>query len=221
MNRLDRLKSNASRWGWPRALYNVVITIAARYLGIHLYIVRVREFPEEPTYPATNPDLVIRKVEESELPELCKDPELGIDRDFAEKAVLRGDMVFGAFDGPRLVSYIWRAVESAPDMDDIWVRVNKPYNYSYKSYTRPDYRGQRIGPVVHLFSDNEMRKLGYKYRAGFVSVSNYASLRMGKHMGSVAIGKAGYAVLFGRLFAVRTKAVKAIGFEFFRPDNRR
>ena len=221
MNRLDRLKIHAGRWGWPRALYNVVIRGAARYLGIHLYIVRVRRFPEEPTYPATNPDLVIRKIEEAELPELCKDPDLGIRRAFAEKAVLRGDIVFGAFDGPRLVSYIWRAADSAPDVGDIWVRVDRPYNYSYKSYTRPAYRGQRIGPVVHLFSDNEMRKLGYEYRAGFVSVSNFSSLRMGKHMGSEKIGYAGYAVLFGRLFQFRTKAVKAIGFEFYRPDDLR
>ena len=217
--RLERLKANANRWGWTKALFNIVARSAARYLGIHVYVVRGRQISSDPEYPATDPDLTFRRIEKDELLEVHKDSELRMSKGFIKQAISRGDLAFGAFDGRRLVSYIWRAVDSAPDADGVWIRVNKPYNYSYKSYTRRGYRGRRISPVVHLFSDNEMRKLGYEYRAGFVAITNYASLDMGKHMGSVRIGYAGYASLFGRLLPFRAAAVKAIGFEFFRPKD--
>jgi hypothetical protein len=217
MTRLDNLQAGADRWGWPRALSNIIIKAAARYLGIYVYVVRIRRIPEQPEYPATNPDLILRKIESDELVEASEDPDLDMDADFVDDAIVRGDQAFGAFDGPQLVSYTWRSVESAPDADGVWVRVSKPYNYAYKSYTRPSHRGQRISPVVILFSDNEMRKAGYRYRAGFVAISNYASLRMGKHMGSRKIGYAGYLAWFGSLIPFRTKVVKEIGFEFFRP----
>lgn len=215
--RLDHLKGNANRWGWPRALFDIVVRGFVRYLGVHIYVVRVRQIQAEAKYPETNPELTFRRIEQDELRDFCQVPELKLSREFVRGAISRGDLAFGAYDGPHLVSYIWRAVESAPDADGIWIKVDKPYNYSYKSYTRPRYRGRRISPVVHLFSDHEMRKLGYEYRAGFVSISNYASLSMGKHMGSRRIGYAGYITLFGRLFPFRTRSVKAIGFEFFRP----
>ena len=131
----------------------------------------------------------------------------------------RGDLAFGGFDGRQLVSYIWRSAKSAPDADGIWIRIRKPYSYAYKSFTRPEYRGQRISPVVHLFSDNEVRKLGYLYRVGFVAITNYASLNMGRHMGSRKIGYAGYVARFGRLIRFRSRAVRKIGFEFFRPED--
>ncbi|MGI9261115.1 MAG: hypothetical protein ACR2QR_03715, partial [Woeseiaceae bacterium] len=102
--------------------------------------------------------------------------------------------------------------------DNVWIRIRKPYNYSYKSFTRTAYRGRRISPTVHLFSDNEMRKHGYAYRVGFVGMTNYASLEMGKHMGSIIVGYAGYIAWFGLLIPFRTRPVKEIGFEFFRPN---
>jgi GNAT superfamily N-acetyltransferase len=158
-------------------------------------------------------------IEPEELRSASKDSSLGLNSNFIDKAIARGDQTYGAFDGTKLVSYIWRSAGCAPDADGVWVRVRKPYNYSYKSFTRPEYRGQGISPVAHLFSDNEMHKQGYRYRAGFVSIANYASLRMGKKMGSQRIGYAGYFAGFGRLMPFRTRAVREIGFEFFRPKD--
>lgn len=219
LTRHSRLRESAARWGWTSTLFDAVMAAAHRYLGIHVYVVRFRRIPAVPAYPETNPELQFRIIENDELLKYCDDPDLELGRPFVEKAILRGDLAFGAFDGPQLVSYIWRSVDSAPDAEGVWIKVAKPYNYSYKSFTRPAYRGQRISPVVHLFSDDEMRKRGYEYRAGFVAVSNRASLEMGKHMGSVVLGYAGYFTAFGRLLTFRTKQVKLIGFEFFRPTD--
>ena len=217
--RLQNFSDNARRWGWSRAIFNLIVRVAARHLGIHIYIVRVRPIPLEPSYPVTNSDLVFRKLEPDDLDNASRDPSLNMSAGFIKDAIARGDLAFGGFDGRDLVSYIWRSAESAPDADGIWIRLRKPYNYSYKSFTRAEYRGQRISPVVHLFSDNEMRKLGYHYRVGFVAITNFASINMGKHMGSQKIGHAGYLAWFGQLITFRTRAVKQIGFEFFQPNN--
>ena len=217
-SRYKNLIAHARRWGWPRAIFSLIVSNAARYLGIHIYVVRVRPIPQDPVYPETLAALAFRKLNDDDLDAASKDPALKMTAEFIRDAVARGDLAFGGFAGAQLISYIWRSAGTAPDDDGIWIRIHKPYNYAYKSFTRLEYRGKRISPVVHLFSDNEMRKLGFLYRAGFVAITNYASLNMGKHMGSKKIGYAGYIAWFGRLIPLRTNAVRKIGFEFFRPN---
>jgi len=189
-----------------------------RIFGIHVYVVRATAMGENPTYPSIPANISIREIPPRQLLKAIDDPALLMEQEFAQAAIDRGDLVFGAFDGPALVSYVWRTFTVAPHSDRLSVRVNKPYCYAYNSFTLPDYRGQRIAPAVHIFSDVQMFRRGYSHRAGFVDVANSASLSMGKHMGTRAIGYAGYAELFGRLIPFRSSAVKNIGFEFYEPD---
>lgn len=170
----------------------------------------------EPAYPETPPQIRFRLVEPDAIVRASADRALMLDPAFVAGAIERGDLMFGAYDGDRLVSYVWRALGSAPHTDTLWVRVEKPYCYAYKSMTRPEYRGQRLSPATHLFSDAQMLARGYTHRAGFVSISNYESLAMGRHMGSLPIGYAGYVHCFGRYFPFRNKGAKNIGFEFYR-----
>jgi hypothetical protein len=216
--KLGRLKAHLDRWGVMRTLYNLIMIGAGRILGINVFVVRHREMEEEPDYPSTLPGLDIRVMTTQELREAAKEAELGLSSEFVEAAIDRGDLAIAAFDGDVLAAYVWRSQTSAPHTDTVWVRVKKPCSYSYNSFTRPGYRGKHISPVIHLSSDTEMIKLGYKYRAGFVAVTNFASLAAGKSMGTQVIGHIAYVEWFGRLFLFRAKAIKEIGFEFFRPE---
>ena len=168
---------------------------------------------------STMPSLDYRVVTPNELRIACVDKDMDLTREFVERAMARGDIAFGAFDGSKLVSYLWRSTTAAPH-GDLWVRVDEPYCYAYKSFTLPSHRGKRISPDIHLFSDQIMLDHGYQYRAGFVEFSNWASLAMSKHMRSRYVGYAGYAKWFGRNIPFRTKGVKAIGFEFFQAEKR-
>ncbi len=217
MRQLTNLRNNAERWGWWRALLHVFVRSAEKYLGIHIYVVRARSIPSSPKYPASNSNLTYRQISENELLHYASDPALELGSEFVANALSRGDLAFGAFDDESLVSYIWRSRSAAPDADGVWIRAEHPYNYSYKSFTRKDYRGRRISPVVHLFSDNEMYKRNFRFRIGFVAITNYASLEMGKHMESKVLGYAGYFSLLGKLIPFRSKKVKSTGFEFFKP----
>jgi len=213
--KLEKLRSDIKRWGLARSLFSHIMRRADRYLGIHVHVVRSTAMIENPHYPSIPSGVTLRLIPPDQLLIAISDPELLLTREFVQAALDRGDLAFGAFDGPTLVAYVWRTFTSAPHADNLWVRVNNPYCYAYNSFTLPGYRGQRISPAVHLFSDAEMFRRGFENRAGFVALSNTASLAMGKHMGTKPIGYAGYLKWFGRVFPFRTKAVRKIGFEFF------
>ena len=213
--KIANLKADANRFGWRRSLTNRFVRRASRYLGIHAHVVRINEMADEAKYPSELPGITYRAITTDELYAASADPELELSRRFVDAAIDRGDKAFGAFDKSILVSFVWRSEAAAPHSKNIWVRVKSPYCYAYKSFTRRSCRGQRISPGVLLCSDAAMVKRGYQYRAGFVEISNSASLAMGKHMGSRYIGYAGYAQWFGKCIPFRTRDVKAIGFEFF------
>lgn len=212
--KIANLKTDAARWGWSRSLLSRIVRLTGSFLGVHIHVVRANAMVDNPKHPSTMPGITYRAIQENELLEVSSDPQLQLSRDFVQAAIERGDIAFGAFDGPILVSYVWRSFGAVPHRKNMWVRVSKPYCYSYKSYTRPSYRGRRISPSVLLYSDAEMLKYGYTYRAGFLEVGNWASLAMGGHMGSHNVGYAGYATCLGRHFSFRTRDVKRIGFEF-------
>ncbi len=185
------------------------------FLGIHLNVVRATPILENPNYPAELKHIILRELSEQDLLEATQNPELELSREFVEAAAKRGDIAFGAFDDSELVAMVWRALTTAPHRDGISVRVNRPYNYVYKSFTRPSHRGQQLNPTLILYSDLRFLELGYTHRAGFIDTCNLASLATGKYMGSRFLGYAGYVVWFGHFISFRTPAVKKIGFEFF------
>lgn len=213
----ERLKANLGRWGWLLTLQKLIFGRAARFLGIHIHLVRVRPMAGQPEYPQTPPEIRFKLVDPEDCLRFGGEPELDLDRDFVVAAIERGDLMFGAFDGDSLVSYVWRTATTAPHNDRLWVRVDPPYCYCYKSLTLPPYRGKRISPAAHLFSDVEMASRGFSHRAGFVSVANLSSISMGKYMGSIPIGYAGYISWFGQTWPFRTRSVRKIGFEFYKP----
>jgi hypothetical protein len=215
---VEKFRLEVRRWGLTRTIFSHIMRRVSRYLGIHVYVVRGTEMKAEPKYPLIPSNISLRVIPADEVPEVTENPALMLGREFVQGALNRGDLLIGAFDGPRLVSYVWRTFTAAPHTDKLMVMVNKPYCYAYNSFTLPDYRGQRIAPAVHILSDVEMFKRGYSDRAGFVDIANSASLAMGKHMGTAAIGYAGYLEWFGRLIPFRTPAIKSIGFKFFERD---
>ena len=218
MSKLNKLNSHLRRWGWLRTAFFLIMRIASDFLGLHVFMVRTRSIVEkEISNPCKLPDIELRHIEEDELLTFVDDAELSQDRETVHAAIERGDIVFGAFDGANLVAYAWRSTTSAPYTDDVWVRVAHPYSYSYKSYTRQEFRGQHLVPALILFSDEEMLKKGYTHRAAYVGITNYPSLAMGKQLDSQPIGHIVVLKWFGRHFFFRSKRVADIGFEFFEP----
>lgn len=217
--KVSTLMAYARRWGWRRTTCHVIMRAARIYLGFNVFAARARVTTTEISSPSKLPELKFRQIESSALLSLTDDPELDLGREFVQAALKRGDLAFGAFDESLLVAYVWRSTTSAPHTDKLWVKVDRPYCYSYKSFSRNDYRGNHIVPALVLYSDREMLNFKYTHRVGFIAVTNFASLAMGDHMGTRTIGYIGYLEWFGRYFLFRTKSVAEIGAEFFEPDN--
>lgn len=167
------------------------------------------------------PEIKFRQIESNALLNLTDDSKLDLDREFVQAALERGDLAFGAFDKSLLVAYIWRSTTSAPHTDKLWVRVERPYCYAYKSFSRTSYRGNHIVPALIQYSDRKMLNLKYTHRIGFIAVTNFASLAMGDHMGTRTIGYIGYLEWFGKHIPFRTRSVAEIGAKFFEPANNR
>ncbi len=215
MSKLDKLKAHFRRYGVFRTVFWLLIRGASAVLGINIFVVRTHETRDAAESPCQLTNLEYRRLSVDEALKWVDDAELEQDPAVAREALERGDVVFGAFDGSLLIAYVYRSVSSAPHSDTVWVRVAKPYCYSYKSFTRPDYRGQRVVPALILYSDKEMLKEGYTHRAGYVDIANFASLAMTGPLGSVHIGHAGFLEWFGKCLSFRSKPVRDIGFEFF------
>jgi hypothetical protein len=216
--RLRRLQSDIEKWGVLRILRLRLMRFAKRKLGIFVNAVRTSRLDPDPDYPMARPDIEMRVATHEELITACLDPKLHLSEEFVDAAKRRGDICYGAFHANRIVSYTWRAFGAAPHGEMLCVRAQHPYSYSYKSYTRPDYRGNRITPSLILRSDVDMLDRGFTNRVGFVEVTNYESLAMGKRIGAKVVGYAGYLRWFGRYFPFRTPGVRKTGFEFFEPD---
>lgn len=214
-SKISRFKADLKKWGIWRSIYRRIMGRAKRNLGIHVHIIRITENLENPVFPCKHPNMTYRLMSWEDQLKAVDDPMLHLQAEFINKAKVRGDIVFGAYDGEKIVAYTWRSRLLAPHGSDLQVRCGKKYSYSYKTLTHPDYRGLRLMPSILLFSDAEMLKRGYSHRIGFVEVTNFESLASGKYMGSKAIGYAGYAKWFGRYFHFRTRDVRKAGFEFF------
>ena len=217
MSKLNKLKSHLRRWGWLRTVYLMVMRFASHFLGLHVFVVRTKLPNIEVNNPCELADLEFRRLHAKKLTKWSDDLELDLDADFLRAADERSDIAFGVYDKSLLISYVWGSVSAAPHTDDLWGRVERPHWYSYKSFTRPAYRGNHIVPALIIFSEQEMLKLGYSHRAGYIAVTNFKSLEIGKYMGSYVIGYIGYLKWFGRYFFFRSKRVAEIGFEFFEP----
>ena len=97
---MANLKADANRFGWYRSLLHRFFTLAARYLAIHVHVVRIKEMVDEPEYPSQLTGITYRVVENDELYEASADPEMALGPEFVNAAIERGDTAFGAFERP-------------------------------------------------------------------------------------------------------------------------
>jgi len=213
--KLENLRADVRRWGWVRSLFIRFVSLLRRYAGLHIYRINVRPLASEPLEPYVPSGIPVRIVRPEELLTAADDPELDLGLDFVRDALARCDMAFGAFDGDRLVGYTWRTFTAAPDREGLWARVTHPYQYSYKAFTRPSYRGKRIHVAITFFADAYLLRRGYAFEVGYLEISNFASIGVANFLGRRKIGYAGYVTAFGRCIPFRTPAVQKLGFELF------
>lgn len=208
--------SDVKRWGVIGRVHILLMDKLRRWLII--FGVYVRPIHADAPVPKAPDGLLVRAAHEEELRQAAKDPELDLSEDFVNAALARGDLCTAAFDGARIVAYIWRSFATAPHVDGLWVRFGPGYRYGYKLFTLPAYRGRHLPACMATYLDRYSVERGVTRTIGSIETHNYPSIASELRRGSHRVGWAGYFKLFGRTYPFRTPGAKRSGFALFKDE---
>ena len=215
----DRLKEDVQRWGFAKSLYIRVMRRLQEWLRFRLFVVHTRLLdPDAPRNPIPE-DCSVRVLDEHELQEFSRNPELGLSDAFISAASARGDVCFGYLERDDLVAYTWVANKTAPAEDGFWVLFRPEYSYGYKALTLPSHRGQHLQEhIVHL-TDRWQTAHGRRYNIDYIDTLNLASIAADRRYGNRPVGYAGYLRWFGSRVPFHSPGVRAHRFSFHLPTS--
>ena len=203
-------------WGLLRFLQLRVMKLLRRQLT--LCGIYARPHSRDVVLPPLPDNRHVRVATTDELVEAGKDPVYGLEPEFIDFSMGKGDLCAGLFEDDRLLAYYWRATSVTPHLDGIWVEPGARYCYSYKAFTHPAYRQQGLQEHVARFTDAIMLQRGFTHSIGFVETHNFPSIKASLRRGSRKVGYAGYVRVFGRILPFRSRGAKRHGFRFFIPS---
>jgi hypothetical protein len=118
-------------------------------------------------------------------------------RQFGYERLRAGDRLVICESGGRVVFYAWVMFGQMDMSCRNYAPVPPDCAYTYKLFTVPDSRGQRICPAYYEWIRQELRALGYGRLLAWVEAGNHASIRAHTRAG---FHKAGCIWHFGILF---------------------
>jgi hypothetical protein len=213
----ENFREDVRRWGLTKSLYLRVMRRLEKYLGFRLFVIHSRPLDPNAPQDVIPDDCSARVLEEQELVQFSRNPDLGLSEDFVAKASARGDVCFGYLERGSLVSYVWVGSKPTPAEVGLWVQFGEGHSYGYKALTLPSHRGRHLQECLTHLSDRWLTSHGYRYNIDYIHTLNLPSIVADRRYGNRPIGYAGYVRWFGRTLAFRTPGVKARGFRFFIP----
>jgi GNAT superfamily N-acetyltransferase len=198
-----------------------LVSCMRRYAGINILRVLQRDLGGAARVPCTRRNIECRVLSEHELVAFALDPQLELDHAWVRNAYASGGVCLGALEDRRLLGYTWLAFRDTPYTRGVWIGFDSKFRYSYKSFVRPQYRGQRIAQALHALADEPELRRGRCLAVNVIDVDNLASRAALERAGSRTIGYAAYAKCFGVLIALRSPALRRAGISFYRPTRAR
>lgn len=189
-----------------------------RYFGINVLQVLQRELGETAASAACGLGGVeCRVLSEPETLAYATDPALELKAGWVRDAFARGGVCLGAVHAGRLIAYTWLAYADTQYTKRVWIRFDGAFRYSYKSFVRPEHRGQRIVQALHALADHPLLRCGRRRALNLVDLDNHASFAALRRAGSRTIGYVGYAKCFGRLLVLHTPGARRAGIRIYDP----
>ena len=164
--------------------------------------------------------LTYRLCEHGELRAWSQDPELDLNPATIVTALARGDRCVGAFDGGRLVGYVWYAFGPTPDTSSVWVRIPGGGRYAYKGFIRRSFRSKGLGRELYTRAGAVCPREGRTFGITYIYADNIASIRPAEKAGWRTVGFAGYLERPGLFAPFQSAGARSIDFGFFRPECR-
>lgn len=200
-----------------RLLLKKLLPRLRRYIGVNVVLVLRRVLAGAPRVPCARADLECRPLGEAEALALAADPRLELSEQWIRQAYARDCICLGALVHGQLLGYTWLAFGDTPYEDRVWIGFDERLRYSYKSFVRPECRGERIMQSLHAVADRPELRRGRHFTVTFVNADNEASLAALERSGSRRIGFAVYARWFGLVLAYRSSGLKRAGISLYKP----
>jgi hypothetical protein len=200
-----------ARWLLPRM---------RRHLGMNCLRILERT-PGMASAARTPAGIACRVLAEKEVVAFAADRALDMDAQWVRNAYARGALCLGALQNGRLAGYTWLAYGDTPFARGVWIALDPALRYSYKSFVRPECRGQRIIQALHAFADQPALWRGRRRSIDFVAAENFASLSALDRTGARTLGYVTYVRLFGALIAFRSAGMRRAGIGLYAPPARR
>jgi len=204
----------ARQWGFRRAVWARVMRLVRPWLV--LVRVNVRDIYSDIEVAESENGISIREPSPNELLAASSEHPNQLSPTFVNDALTRHDFCVAAFDGSRMIGWVWGSVDKAPHDEGLAVQVNPPYLYGYKGYTAPEYRGRRIWARIAELRNKIGAERGCSRFVGFVESHNHAAIQANKRLGNRLVGYAGYIKFFGKSYPFRTPGVVKHTFRYCR-----
>lgn len=188
-----------------------------RYAGIHILRVLVRELGSAAAPAPLEDGIECRLLTEREVLDFAVDPALQLDAAWIRNAFVNGGACLGALQSGRLIGYNWLAYADTQYARGVWLRLQGPFRYSYKTFVRPEYRGRRIAQALHALADSSELRRGRLLAVNLVDACNHASLAALRRTGSRPLGWIGFAKCLGVVLAFHSPGVRRAGLRFYGP----
>lgn len=186
----------------------------ARRGGVHLYRVFQRRLEGAAPLPFP-PSYEPAALSQAEALAACADSKLDLSEPSVRAAYAAGGLCVGARQAGALIGYVWFALEAAPHVSGIWIRVPPRVIYRYKALVLPTHRGKGIAPALYRFADHLFEGMGRQAVVNCIATHNFASTAASLRSGATTLGYVGYWKRDRRFFSFHSPAVRALGLRFY------
>ena len=139
-------------------------------------------------------------------------PGIGLNKEFIDGAVNRGDWSYVFREQDKIVSYGWYSKSKVPIDANFTIHYSDQYTYMYKGYTTPEYRGEMLHAIGMAHALSNVARTGGKGLISYVEANNFASLRSCERLGYKIFGSCWIFRIFGRFVVLRSPGCRR--FEF-------
>jgi len=205
------LKLKLSHLGLPRTVAFYLGRLAYRLLGLTVYWLVALE-PAGATAPRTAvADLQLAAVDTERLRREALDPAIGLPAARLAVELGKEDLCLGAFVGGSLASYVFVTETSTRLEDLVRVRFEPSWAFCRWAFTREDYRGRHLYPVLKRRALDVQVERGRRGLLSLIGVHNFESLRAAARLGSRQVGLVAAARVGGRVLVWSSRGCAAYG----------
>ncbi len=194
--------------------------LLARGAGLRLFRFFRRDITRQTASTAADNSLIVRCLDENEVFGLSTDRDLDLRPEMIRHALEQGGLCVGAFRREDLAGYCWLAFSPVPHLDGVWVDFHRHAAWTYKSFVRPQYRGQGIAKALYVVADAACIERDRRFSIICVESHNRPSVSAARKASYADCGYAAYVK--GRTFAAwLSPGARQAGLRFYIPGSTR